>query len=290
MSQYLDRLERVGVEVIPVLQLEGAKVSGLSYRLDEVTMKGSDLGLGYTPSGLNKRGIKYEKDRDFEAVSRASERAKDRAAIEPDRSLEPQQTAERGSPSHDARTLSPSDGSLDRRDTQDLNRHSSREREAGAGIQDLDGQYHALVESSRQRVAECGAEPSERREQPDIDALHPHDRGRDGFSDARDRIMALAGTATQSRDRHTGVSSGIERGHDRTFKAVEKQIEALGVDKFDILLTDKNNQKIHKTWHKFEFRKGIAWLKRMNARGYSVEIKPHGNEHGLVLIEKFSRN
>jgi hypothetical protein len=101
--------------------------------------------------------------------------------------------------------------------------------------------------------------------------------------------MALAGTATQSRSGHTGVSSGIERGHDRTFKAVEKQIEALGVDKFDILLTDKNNQKIHKTWHKFEFRKGISWLKRMNARGYSIEIKPHGNEHGLVLVEKLSK-
>jgi hypothetical protein len=273
-----------------VLQLEGEKLSGLSYRLDEVTMKGSDLGRGYTPSGLNKRGIEYEKDRDFETVSRAREHAEDRALSQPDRSFEHQQAAERGSPSRDAGTLSPSDGSLNRRDTQDLSRHSSREREAGAGIQNLDGQHHALMESSRSGVAERGTEPAKSREQPDLDALHAHDSGRDAFSDARDRIMALAGTATQSRDRHTGVSSGIERGHDRTSKAVEKQIEALGVEQFDILLTDKNNQKIHKTWHKFEFRKGISWLKRMNARGYSIEIKPHGNEHGLVLIEKLSKN
>jgi hypothetical protein len=290
MSQYIDRLEHVGVQVVPVLQLEGEKLSGLSYTLDEVTMKGSDLGRGYTPSGLNKRGIEYEKNRDFETVSRACERAEDRALSQPDRSLEPQQAAERGSPSRDAGTLSPSDGSLNRRDTQDLSGHPSREREAGARVQDLDGQHHALMESSRPRVAERSAEPAKSREQPDIDALHAHDSGRNAFSDARDRIMALAGTATQSRSGHTGVSSGIERRHDRTFKAVEKQIEALGVDHFDILLTDKNNQKIHKTWHKFEFIKDISWLKRMNARGYSIEIKPHGNEHGLVLVEKLSKN
>jgi hypothetical protein len=290
MSQYIDRLEHIGVQVVPVLQLEGEKLSGLSYRLDEVTMKGSDLGRGYTPSGLNKRGIEYEKNRDFETVSRARERAEDRALSQPDRSLEPQQAAKRGSPSRDAGTLSPGDGSLNRRDTQDLSRHSSRECEAGARVQDLDGQHHAFMESSRQRVAERSTEPARGREQPDVDALHAHDSGRYAFSDARDRIMALAGTATQSRDRHTGVSSGIERGLDRTHQAVEKQIEALGVEQFDILLTDKNNQKIHKTWHKFEFRKGISWLKRMNARGYSIEIKPHGNEHGLVLVEKLSKN
>ncbi len=283
MSQYIDRLEHVGVQVVPVLQLEGEKLSGLSYRLDEVTMKGSDLGRGYTPSGLNKRGIEYEKDRDFETVSRARERAEDRALSQPDRSFEYQQAAERGSPSRDAGTLSPSDGSFNRRDTQDLSRHSSREREARAGIQDLDGQHHALMEGSRPRVTERRAEPAKSREQPDIDALHAHDSGRDAFSDARDRIMALAGTATQSRDRHTGVSSGIERRHDRTSQAVEKQIEALGVEQFDVCLIDRNHKEIHKTWNKEELQKSIPWLKRMNARGHDIRIKPQ-DHHGLVLV------
>lgn len=282
MSQYIDRLECVGVEVVPVLQLEGEKLSGLSYKLDGVMMKGSDLGRGYTPSGLKKRGIEYEKDRDFETVSRARERAEDRALSQPDRSLESQQAAERGSPSRDAGTLSPSDGSLDRRDTQDFGRHSSRERETGAGVQGVDGHHHALMESSRSGVAERSTEPAKSGEQPDIDALRSRDSERDGVSDAYDRIMALAGTATQSRDRHAGVGSGIERRHDRTSQAVEKQIEALGVEKFDILLIDQNYNEIHKTWNREELRKSIPWLKRMNARGHNVGIKPHG-DHGLVL-------
>ncbi|MDM5182053.1 relaxase/mobilization nuclease domain-containing protein, partial [Massilia sp. DJPM01] len=48
-TEYQERLEAVGVELVPVAQLEGAKLSGLSYRLDGMTMKGSDLGKGYSP-------------------------------------------------------------------------------------------------------------------------------------------------------------------------------------------------------------------------------------------------
>ena len=50
-GEYQARLEAAGVELIPVLQLGGAKLSGLMYRLDNVTMKGSDLGKGYSPPG-----------------------------------------------------------------------------------------------------------------------------------------------------------------------------------------------------------------------------------------------
>ena len=53
-SEYQERLEAAGVEVVPVAQLNGAKLSGLSYRLDGVTMKGSDLGKGYTAAGIQK--------------------------------------------------------------------------------------------------------------------------------------------------------------------------------------------------------------------------------------------
>lgn len=62
-TEYQQRLEAVGVELVPVVQLGGAKLSGLSYRLDGVVMKGSDLGRGYSPAGLAKRGVSYEQDR-----------------------------------------------------------------------------------------------------------------------------------------------------------------------------------------------------------------------------------
>ena len=87
-TEYQERLEAVGVELVPVAQLEGAKLSGLSYRLDGVTMKGSDLGKGYSAAGLAKRGVTYEQDRDFAAVRRSIERDAARAFGGADRDIE----------------------------------------------------------------------------------------------------------------------------------------------------------------------------------------------------------
>lgn len=83
ITRYQERLEAAGVELIPVAQLEGAKLSGLSYRLGGVIMKGSDLGKGYSAAGLAKRGVTYERDRDFAAVCRSIERDTARAVGEP---------------------------------------------------------------------------------------------------------------------------------------------------------------------------------------------------------------
>ena len=54
VTQYRDRLAAVGVEILPSFQLAGAKLNGLTYRLDGVTMKGGDLGKAYSPVGLSK--------------------------------------------------------------------------------------------------------------------------------------------------------------------------------------------------------------------------------------------
>jgi hypothetical protein len=59
-TEYQKRLEQDGVELIPVVQMDGAKLSGLSYRLDGVTMKGSDLGKRYAAAGIQKLGISYD--------------------------------------------------------------------------------------------------------------------------------------------------------------------------------------------------------------------------------------
>jgi len=76
-SQFQQRLEAAGVELVPVVQLAGAKLSGLSYRLLDggELMKGSDLGKGYSPAGLAKRGVTYQQDQDYVAVRRCLERA-----------------------------------------------------------------------------------------------------------------------------------------------------------------------------------------------------------------------
>ena len=99
-TAYQERLAAVGVEIIPTVQRDGATLSGLQYRLDGVTMKGSDLGKAYAAAGIQKRGISYEQDRDAAAVERGRARAADRGAPAPDRdrAVDPGREAGRAAP------------------------------------------------------------------------------------------------------------------------------------------------------------------------------------------------
>ena len=63
---FVKHLEKNGVEVIPNTARTG-RVSGISFRHDNITMKGSNLGKGYTWAGLQKRGLTYEQGRDASA-------------------------------------------------------------------------------------------------------------------------------------------------------------------------------------------------------------------------------
>ncbi len=75
-SEYAEKLEKVGVYLVPIVQLEETKLSGLSYRLDDMVLKGSDLGKSYTPSGLKKRGIRYDRAKDLTVIHRYQQREK----------------------------------------------------------------------------------------------------------------------------------------------------------------------------------------------------------------------
>lgn len=73
-TEFVGRLQSVGVEVIPNVQSTG-RVSGISFRVDGEQMKGSDLGRGFSWNGLQGRGLGYEAERDAPALLEAKERA-----------------------------------------------------------------------------------------------------------------------------------------------------------------------------------------------------------------------
>ena len=285
-TEYQERLEAVGVELVPVAQLGGAKLSGLSYRLDGVTMKGSDLGKGYSAAGLAKRGVTYEQDRDFAAVRRSIERNAARAFGEPDRDGEAGQAPERGGVGRDAGAAGASHGGAGRRDAADADRDRRQEPGAGRDVQapvigigeGLQGRGSGSGQSSRQ------LEPS--RAADGVDALRP---GRDdgvGYGDARERVLALAGTAERAEP--TGRESGSrapEFRRDRSLKALQRQVAALDVPRFEVGIREaKTGQMMNREWSRAELEQSAAWLKRMNARGNDVYIRPAG-EHGLVLVD-----
>ena len=273
-TTYVERLEAVGVDVLPTVQQHGAKLSGLQYSLDGVTMKGSDLGKAYAAAGIQHRGISYEQDRDGPTVERCRERA---AALDrggPDRERAPGEDRERGGVGREAGAAGPSAGGLDGRDTPDVER--DRRHEPGRG-RSAAGRDAGGADGRRAPDPGQSADRAE--------ALRPDDPDRADYSGARERILALA---VSTDDRHPAGPAGRgrvpETGPDRSRAALHRHTAGLGVDRFEIRLRNaETGQELHRTWDPAALEKSVGWLKRMNARGHDVSIRPAG-EHSLVLV------
>src|SRR5665647_1512501 len=229
-----ERLEAVGVELVPVVQLEGQKLSGLSYRLDGVMMKGSDLGKGYSPAGLTKKGVTYDKNRDFETVRSRIERETSRAIGTAERDLTADQAPERRGFSGDVRAISPSDGGIDGRNQTDNDRNRQEDQRPGRPIQEPNGRGDAELDKIGSRGTESRREPEQSRAASELGTLQPSDNNGIMYSDAHERILALSGTAQDSERTRPSGSSHASKTRDRTTEALERQIEALGVARFEI--------------------------------------------------------
>jgi hypothetical protein len=72
MSEFVRRLQGSGVQVRANIASTG-HVSGISYRLDRVAVKGSGLGRAYSFKGLQKeQGVRYDRARDLPTLQRAA--------------------------------------------------------------------------------------------------------------------------------------------------------------------------------------------------------------------------
>jgi hypothetical protein len=76
MSEFVRRLRAKGVQVRANIARTG-HVSGISYRLDRVAVKGSSLGRAYSFEGLQKgQGVRYDESRDLPTLERAARATK----------------------------------------------------------------------------------------------------------------------------------------------------------------------------------------------------------------------
>ena len=294
LSTYIQRLEAVGVDVIPTVQLNGAKVSGLMYRLNEGLMKGSDLGKAYSPVGLAKKGVTYAQDRDFATVERCREREAHRAYEYATGEGPAYEGAERRGVSGPAGAVGPSDGRVDGRDARDLSAVTTREYGAGAGVRSAEpslapnvgtesgrttGSRPAVDESDRLVDSKLRADLAPSGVATGVETLRADGGDRGLGRAAHDRIVALA--LGQASD----VYPALQTVRDRTTQSVQRQLQAFGVDRVDIGIRDgREGKMMNRLWTPDEVLKHTAWLKRMNAQGNDIYVKPVG-EHGLVLVD-----
>lgn len=283
-SEYAAHLEAAGVALVPVIQMEGARLAGLSYRLDGAMMKGSDLGKGYSPAGLAKRGIDYEKDRNFEAIGRHREQDEAGRPGRSNRSVASGEADQRGRTGFDSGADRASDGGIDRRDAPEPERGRSEGRRAGRTYPAADhgggtGMPGGDAAGGKRSAATGGGRSD--------DGVAPLPAG-DGNSlhdgAARERILALAGTAESGELPGREGSRRRTAARDRSLEAVQRQIAAMGAERYKVLLVDARRKTLLREWSAAELVGSVAWLKRMNARGHDVFVAPAG-QHGLVLLD-----
>lgn len=289
MGDYAKRLHSAGVALLPVLQLNGAKLAGLSYRLDGVTMKGSDLGKGYSPVGLAQRGIRYEQSRDSAAIDQCREQGALDATGAADRQLVAEPATERARPGGADRTVGASDGGADRRDAPDLAFDRAKQPDPGRTIPATDSPRRAELDHGGDADRERGKSPATSRDAIALDPLPASHFDRHADSSAGERILALAGPALDHQPARREASGRVlETGRDRSVEALEKQIAAMNVPRFEVLLYEhRSGKKTQKPWRADEVKQAARWLKRMNARGHDILIRPKG-EHGLILLERLT--
>jgi hypothetical protein len=276
-TRYAERLEAAGVKLVPVLQLDGTKMSGLSYRLDGVMMKGSDLGKRYSPAGLAKHGVSYVKERDYEAVGRCIERsALDRVGAG-DRNLADGETSQRGPVGIDAGTPGAGDGGADGRNTRDDGGDLAARPGAGRPAEDADRNRIERLEPCVVRSAAGSAEPGCSGPTNGAAPVRVSGNDRVDHGAARERILALAGATHSAEPPGRQGGGGNAAPRDRTREAVQRQITALGADRYEVVIIHaKMGQQTKREWNAAELMAGVQWLKRLNARGGDILVRPLG--------------
>ncbi len=83
----------------------------------------------------------------------------------------------------------------------------------------------------------------------------------------------------------SGSNGTVGAPRDRTARAVATQVRAMGCTSYEIGVLDAaQGLMLLRTWTVAELEHGIAWLKRVNAHGHDIYIRPAGSV-GLILLD-----
>jgi len=111
-----------------------------------------------------------------------------------------------------------------------------------------------------------------------------------------DRIVALAGptkpapSTAQHRPERAGRTP--QEPLDRSYLAARRQLDAMGAESFEIGIRDTQGRMMLRTWTKAETLAAVPWLKRENAKGADIYVRPatQGQQNaGIVLVDDLNR-
>jgi hypothetical protein len=290
-------LEAQGLERVPQIHL-GLKVVEMEARGLRTERGGRALAIEQTNTQIlelqhEREGIEHERDHAIAAgAKRGAARERDRAA-----------GASLGGPGG--------------RDTPDPERAPAGEPRAGRDLEPAAAESRRRAARGgvehRGRGAELadaggGREAGDRR--ADLAAVGGSSADWEHSGGSYERVLALASPATGTRgqDRagpdsrgrapETGAGRGPEARQeaevsppDRTYLAVRRQLHAMGCTGYEAGIRDREGRMLTRTWSAEEVLKAVPWLKRQNARGADIYVRPAGEQsQGLVLVDDLDQS
>lgn len=283
--------------------------AGHEARIDHRTLEAQGIErlpgihLGPNVVEMEARGIRTERADTALAIDTANGQIIDlqeyREVIEHERDRQSEEVQRNQRVSGRNRAAGPEHGDTGGRSPAADRRGTAGQRGAGRELDEPAAESHDRMaggsqghEGSRRGADHGQPDSPERRPWLDVAAMgRSLDRFRDAYSGAADRIMALAGSA---RNNHGGRDDMATTTHtmkgDRTAQAIARQLKAMGCDRYDIGIRDAASGKMmNREWTPQEVQQNAAWLKRMNAQGNDIYIRPAEQaRHGLVLVDDLS--
>lgn len=171
---------------------------------------------------------------------------------------------------------------------------------SGGGVGQGGGATGEVPAVDNQRVASNSGGHVEGDPEAVLDAGGHGGGGGHPRSGALDRVVALAGSSAPSPTGREGGGRTLENGDrkrrkapmkpDRSYLAARRQLDAMCVDRFEVGIRDQAGRMLIRTWSKAETLQAMAWLKRENAKGADVYVRPAGDTNaGLVLVDDLTR-
>jgi MobA/MobL family/RepB DNA-primase from phage plasmid len=296
--------------------------AGVEARIDHRSLeaqgveRAAQIHLGPRVARLEERGIRTDRGDEALRIEQRNARIREliqyREVIEHERHRAIEASAKRGGAGRAGRAVGASLGGARGRDTPDPSRAATGEPSAGRDVEPAAAEGGRGTEAGgiehRARSTELagtGGGHDAGHLRADVAAVGGGGADWERRSGSYERVLALASPAQDragpdGRGRAPETSAGRGRETrpeaeisppDRTYLAVRRQLQAMGCDGYEVGLRDRDGRMLTRTWSHDEVLRAVPWLKRQNARGADIYVRPAGEQsQGLVLVDDLDQS
>ena len=198
------------------------------------------------------------------------------------------------SPSHGA--FSPSHGGSSR---SDFEKHSRAPEHQQSSFGSIDKNPNSSDKGVPNGSGSSTRNDSSSRSNIQPDSKTPNDLGNSGtrnivswFSDRYDSaVERIKNLASKTNIKDENMNIGTQKPLDRTYLAVQRQLNGMNCKSYEVGIRNREGKMMIRDWSKDEVLKSVSWLKRENARGADIYIRPGGNQNqGLILVDDLNKS